>query len=214
MWDRRRRHLSLSQSSTAETRRWPSAASVIPPGLPATGPRGPFRRTAQTVSVTFSPTAGGSYGGTVTVNTSNEIGTNTIAISGTGVMTATTAAVVSSGGTPFYGSKVTFTATVTPASGSGETGTVQFQIDGNNAGSPVSLSGNTATYATTARCRHSFHRGHLQRRRQVLQQHEQHNQPDCPQGDPDHHGQQQQQDLRHAIELRQHGVHAKRIGNS
>ena len=105
---------------------------------------------AQTVSVTFSPTAGGSYGGTVTVNTSNEIGTNTIAISGTGVMTATTAAVVSSGGTPFYGSKVTFTATVTPASGSGETGTVQFQIDGNNAGSPVSLSGNTATYATTA----------------------------------------------------------------
>ena len=105
---------------------------------------------SQNVTVTFSPAAGGNYSGTVTVNSNDTAGTSTIAISGTGVKIATTAAVVSSGGTSTYGSKVTFTATVTPASGSGETGTVQFQIDGSNAGSPVSLSGNTASYATTA----------------------------------------------------------------
>jgi autotransporter-associated beta strand protein len=45
---------------------------------------------------------------------------------------------------------VTFTATVTPAIGSGESGTVQFQVNGNNAGSPAPLSGNAATYTTSA----------------------------------------------------------------
>ena len=62
--------------------------------------------------------------------------------------TATTTAITSSNGSTTVGQSVTFTATVIPASGSGETGTVQFRIDGNNAGSPVSLSGNTATYTT------------------------------------------------------------------
>ena len=100
--------------------------------------------------MTFAPNAGGSYGGTVTVNSNDTAGTGTMSISGTGVQIATTAAVVSSAGTSTYGSTVTFTATVTPASGSGETGTVQFQIDGSNAGSPVSISGNTAAYATSA----------------------------------------------------------------
>ena len=47
------------------------------------------------------------------------------------------------------GQSVTFTATVVPANaGIGETGSVQFQIDGVNAGLPVTLSGNTATYTT------------------------------------------------------------------
>ena len=103
----------------------------------------------QTVTVTFAPTAGTTYGGTVTVNSNDTAGTGTMSASGTGVMIATTAAVVA-GGTPIYGQALTFTATVTPASGSGETGTVQFQIDGSNAGSPVSISGNTAAYATSA----------------------------------------------------------------
>ena len=63
--------------------------------------------------------------------------------------TATTTTVTSSNASSNYGQSVTFTATVTPASGSGETGTVQFQIDGNNVGSPVTLSGGTATYSTS-----------------------------------------------------------------
>ena len=45
---------------------------------------------------------------------------------------------------------MTFTAIVTPGSGSGPTGTVQFKIDGSNAGSPVTLSGGTAAYSTVA----------------------------------------------------------------
>jgi len=60
---------------------------------------------------------------------------------------STTTAVASSNGSDSYGQSVTFTATVTPASSSGETGTVKFQIDGGNTGSPVALSGNTASYA-------------------------------------------------------------------
>ena len=48
-----------------------------------------------------------------------------------------------------YGQAVTFTATVTPSSDVGPTGTVQFQIDGSNAGSPAPLSGGRATYSTS-----------------------------------------------------------------
>jgi len=62
--------------------------------------------------------------------------------------TTTTTAITSSNGSSAYGQMVTFTATVTPTSGSGETGTVQFQIDGGNVGTPVTLSGNTASYTT------------------------------------------------------------------
>jgi len=59
---------------------------------------------------------------------------------------ATTIAVTSSNSAVNYGQAVTFTATVTPSGGSGETGTVQFVIDGGNSGNPITLSGNTATY--------------------------------------------------------------------
>ena len=61
---------------------------------------------------------------------------------------ATSTAVTSNNASPVYGQPVTFTATVTPVVGSGETGTVQFQIDGSDVGGPVSLSGNTAAYTT------------------------------------------------------------------
>jgi len=55
--------------------------------------------------------------------------------------TTTTTVVTSSNAAASYEQPVTFTATVTPAGGSGETGTVQFQIDGGNIGSPITLSG-------------------------------------------------------------------------
>jgi uncharacterized repeat protein (TIGR03803 family) len=63
--------------------------------------------------------------------------------------TATATTITSSADTATYGQPVTFTATVTPAAGSGETGTVQFQIDGEHVGSPEPLSGNAATYSTS-----------------------------------------------------------------
>ena len=45
---------------------------------------------------------------------------------------------------------MTFTATVTPGSGSGPTGTVQFVVDGSNFGAAVTLSGGTAQTSTTS----------------------------------------------------------------
>ena len=104
---------------------------------------------SQTVTVTSAPTAATTYGGTVTVNSNDTAGTATVSASGTGVTIGTTAAVAVSGGTPTYGQALTFTATIMPASGSGETGTVQFEIDGTSTGSPAPLSGNTATYTTS-----------------------------------------------------------------
>ena len=62
---------------------------------------------------------------------------------------ATTTAVTSSNGSSTYGQAVTFTATVTPSSGIGPGGTVQFQIDGSNAGSPVAVSSGAAAYTTS-----------------------------------------------------------------
>jgi hypothetical protein len=65
--------------------------------------------------------------------------------------TPTTTRVASSRpGRATYGQSITFTATVAPSSGSGTpTGTVQFQIDGVNVGSPVTLTGGSATPTTT-----------------------------------------------------------------
>lgn len=63
----------------------------------------------------------------------------------------TTTTVASSNNSVGYGQSVTFTATVNPTSGSGETGTVQFMIDGSNSGSPVTLGGNnTAAYTISS----------------------------------------------------------------
>jgi autotransporter-associated beta strand protein len=61
----------------------------------------------------------------------------------------TTTDVTSSNDSSPYGHSVTFTSTVTPTSGSGETGTVQFQIDESNVGFPVTLIGGAATYSTS-----------------------------------------------------------------
>src|SRR5207253_1113425 len=64
---------------------------------------------------------------------------------------ATTTIVSSSLNPSVFGQSVSFTATVTPQSGSGTpTGTVQFVIDGNNFGNPVVLSGGSATSAATS----------------------------------------------------------------
>lgn len=64
---------------------------------------------------------------------------------------ATSTAVSSSLNPSKYGQSVTFTATVTRASGSGSpTGTIQFKVDGANLGSPVALSSVDATSASAS----------------------------------------------------------------
>jgi hypothetical protein len=62
----------------------------------------------------------------------------------------TVTAVTANNGSPTVGQPITFTATVTPASGGGRTGTVQFQIDGGDVGDPVAIIGDTASYTTAA----------------------------------------------------------------
>lgn len=63
---------------------------------------------------------------------------------------ATTTAVTSSPNPSNFNQSVTFTATVTSASGT-PTGTVQFKVDGTNVGSPQTLNGSgVATFATSA----------------------------------------------------------------
>jgi uncharacterized repeat protein (TIGR03803 family) len=50
-----------------------------------------------------------------------------------------------------YGQTVTFTATITPTSGSGTpTGSIQFSIDGSNFGTPLTLSSGSASISTAA----------------------------------------------------------------
>jgi len=86
----------------------------------------------------------------VTVTATDLGGQTTTATFAVNVAIPTTTVVTSSNASPNYGQAVTFTATVTPASGSGETGHVTFQIDGGNvSGGPVTLVGNVATYTTS-----------------------------------------------------------------
>lgn len=59
---------------------------------------------------------------------------------------STSVAITGQGSTNQY-SPVTFTATVTPAAANG---TVQFKIDGANAGAPATVTGGVATYSTAA----------------------------------------------------------------
>jgi hypothetical protein len=61
---------------------------------------------------------------------------------------ATTTSVASSLNPSAFMQSVTFTATVAPTAGTAlPTGTVQFSVDGTSVGSPVTLSGGTATFA-------------------------------------------------------------------
>ena len=61
---------------------------------------------------------------------------------------STTTTVTASANLSFFGQSVTYTATVTAASGTFDNGgTVQFAVDGSDYGGPVSLSGGSATIA-------------------------------------------------------------------
>lgn len=63
------------------------------------------------------------------------------------VNAASTSVAISGNGSTSQFAPVTFTATVSPATANG---TVQFKIDGSNVGSPVTVSGGTATFTTSS----------------------------------------------------------------
>jgi len=85
-------------------------------------------------------------------NASNYSVTDGTALNGLQVNPAASTTSVSSSKNPStYGDAVTFTATVTnTATGATPTGTVQFVVDGQNFGSPVSISGNTNSATGTS----------------------------------------------------------------
>jgi RHS repeat-associated protein len=108
--------------------------------------------TTQT-SATFTGTPGHTYGfySVATDNVGNVEATPSAAEATTFVLIPTTTTVVSdhpSGST--YGQTVVFTATVTasPSFTSSPGDSVQFQIDGNNVGNPMTLSGASASFST------------------------------------------------------------------
>jgi len=105
-------------------------------------------QSSQTLTV---PLAGAAFNGNRTVNlvlsapsADAVLGRQTTAVlTLSGAATATTTTVTSSGNPSAVGSPVTFTATVTAPAGSGTpTGTVQFVVNGNPLGLPVTLDGN------------------------------------------------------------------------
>ncbi|MFT3745268.1 MAG: MBG domain-containing protein [Pyrinomonadaceae bacterium] len=122
------------------------------------------------VTCNFANVASGDSGtftvdGTVTASTGFQIAHGEYSVASPGFPTvggqtvltdvtsvATTTSVASSVNPSRRGQNVTFTATVTQASGSAiPTGNVQFSIDGTNVGSPVALNASgTATYSTSA----------------------------------------------------------------
>jgi len=88
---------------------------------------------AQTLSVTFTPTD--------TTNYTTAPATASINV----IKVTPTLGVTASANPSTYGQGVTFTANVTPATA---TGTIQFQVDGVNSGTPVALASGSATSAS------------------------------------------------------------------
>ena len=125
---------------------------------PATGASGTFSNNAATIvemtdsngDVSVPYTANGIVGSDdVTVSTPNAASPAVFDLTNTQISTATT--VVSSINPSVYGQPVTFTATVTPSSGTFDNGgSVQFEINSVNFGAPVSLSGGTASVTDSA----------------------------------------------------------------
>ncbi len=105
-------------------------------------------------------TANGSYNAKVTVSNSTGSGANNKndTMNGAFVINvplnvSTSTVITSSSATPKYGDSVTFTATVSPASGSAApTGTIAMKVDGTTVAAATSTSGNTtvAMFTTSA----------------------------------------------------------------
>lgn len=110
-------------------------------------------------SITYRYTVGGSDSGAVAVGTAISDAGSPITgagysvekkisagITGVAVVRAPEVTSTAVGGSTIYGTRITFTATLNCAAPL--SGTVQFKANGNKLGSPVAVSGNTASYET------------------------------------------------------------------
>jgi hypothetical protein len=103
------------------------------------------------LTATFQPTKTGSLNDVVTFS-SNAVDNVSATLTGNGVNGIATKTVLNytttTGGLPLAGQAFTITATVTPASGTSETGTVTFAVDG-TVQNPVSVVNGTASISLT-----------------------------------------------------------------
>jgi hypothetical protein len=143
--------LGTSLSGVLDASAWSGTTSVAGSYAYAATPAG-----SSAAPVTSSTVlAAGSYTLAVTFNpfiaTEYTTATGTVSLLVNAPAISTTTKMQSSLNPSTSGQSVTITATVTAASGSATpTGTVQFNLNGSNVGSPVTLSGGTATYTTSS----------------------------------------------------------------
>lgn len=99
------------------------------------------------LGIAFTPSAAVARSATLQLMDNTVTGSNTIAVSGTGILATPTIKITSptSGGSATDGTQETFSVTVTSTSAPAPTGTVTFKVNGSALGSPVTLSGGTAS---------------------------------------------------------------------
>jgi hypothetical protein len=151
---------SLNPSFFGQSVTFSSHVSVVSPGVgtPTGGVQftvdgSPFGTAvpldgSNNASVTISSLHGGNHDVTATYTGDDDFATSTSPLVTQGVNRAATDISLDSSNNPSVtGQPVTFTVSVSPDSGSGGpvTGQVQFQVDGNDLGGPVSLSGGSAS---------------------------------------------------------------------
>lgn len=110
---------------------------------------GPQTVTAGAATFTTSALAAGTHPITAvfTSSDSNFNGSSDLTAENVVINAASTSVAITGNGSTSQYAPVTFTATVSPAAANG---TVQFKIDGVNAGSPATVTGGVATYSTAA----------------------------------------------------------------
>jgi hypothetical protein len=103
------------------------------------------------IGVIFTPSAGGGRHATLTFLDNTATNTNTVTLTGVGVLPSATFKITSpAAGQSFTAAAaITFSVSVTSTAGPAPTGTVQFNVDGANHGGPATLSSGTASTSIT-----------------------------------------------------------------
>jgi hypothetical protein len=103
------------------------------------------------IGIIFKPSAGGNRTASLTLLDNAVNNSNTVLLSGTGTLPPPTFAITApaAGAKVIYPSAVTFTVSVTSASGAAPTGTVKFSVDGIAFGSPVTVASGAASISLT-----------------------------------------------------------------
>ncbi|HEY3930570.1 MAG TPA: Ig-like domain repeat protein [Candidatus Koribacter sp.] len=102
------------------------------------------------IGIVFQPSGTATYSANLQLQDNTVTGTNTISVTGTGILNTPTIAITSpaKNATITHGTTITYSVSVTSTGSTKPTGTVTFKASGNPIGSPVTLSGG-GTASTT-----------------------------------------------------------------